>query len=373
MITSMHIENFKCFKDFNIDLGPFNVLIGPNDSGKTAFMQAVRLVGAADSNGFREAPEVVSETHGTVEGLGKKLGTSFGDEIFWRCEPSNTLSISVNALKFSDYGNVKPRGTIGHYFDVRTLGKDIFWTIRFNEIESPFKVVEHSSDWDWASKWFSEVIGNVSYYRFDPLLLRKSSMFGQEMTMTGDGFPALLDYINRDDTNVYKALEKEFCEKFQYYKTLKRPLSEDKKKVKLSFQTIHKEVLPADSVSDGVMLSLAYMALSHQPNPPKILLIEEPENGVHHGSLEQIVKTLRSLAEEKNVQIIMTTHSPYLLDCVKPKDVRVFAKGDDGAVRAAKLSDHPDVEDMKKYFRAGEIWTEFDEADVVANGGTPSE
>ena len=42
----MHIQNFKCFKDFDIELGPFNVLVGPNDSGKTAFLQAIRLVAA---------------------------------------------------------------------------------------------------------------------------------------------------------------------------------------------------------------------------------------------------------------------------------------------------------------------------------------
>jgi len=50
MITSMHIENFKCFKEFDIELGPFNVLIGPNDTGKTAFLQAVRLAGAFPPN-----------------------------------------------------------------------------------------------------------------------------------------------------------------------------------------------------------------------------------------------------------------------------------------------------------------------------------
>ena len=54
MITSMHIENFKCFKHFDIDLGPFNVLVGPNDSGKTAFLPAVAMAGAAGpTNGWQ--------------------------------------------------------------------------------------------------------------------------------------------------------------------------------------------------------------------------------------------------------------------------------------------------------------------------------
>ena len=134
----------------------------------------------------------------------------------------------------------------------------------------------------------------------------------------------------------------------------------------IGFRTTYGNLLSADNVSDGVILALAYMAICHQPDPPSILLIEEPETGVHYASLEKIVSMLRQLSDEKHVQIIMTTHSPYLLDCVKPEDVRVFAKDDEGAVRAARLSDYPDVDEMKKHFMTGEIWTELDEKEVVA-------
>ena len=57
----------------------------------------------------------------------------------------------------------------------------------------------------------------------------------------------------------------------------------------------------------------------------------------------------------------MTTHSPYLLDHVEPEEVFLFSKDPEGAVHAKKLSDHPDVEDMRKHFMTGEMWTGLEE------------
>jgi predicted ATPase len=94
---------------------------------------------------------------------------------------------------------------------------------------------------------------------------------------------------------------------------------------------------------------------------PGILLVEEPENGVHHASLKDIVGTLKQLTQEKGVQVILTTHSPYLLDHVEPQDVHVFRKDEEGAVHARRLSEYPDVQNLKKHFMTGEIWTGLNE------------
>ena len=133
----------------------------------------------------------------------------------------------------------------------------------------------------------------------------------------------------------------------------------------LMFRTKHGQYLPAHSVSDGVFLSLAFIALTYLSDPAHILLIEEPENGVHHTSLKEIVTTLRNLGKVHSVQVILTTHSPYLLDLVKPEEVRLFRKDTEGAVHAVKMSDLPDVQDMKKHFMTGEIWTGMSEEEIV--------
>ena len=46
MIKQVHIQNFKCLRDVTVELEPFTVLIGPNDSGKSSFLQACQVVAA---------------------------------------------------------------------------------------------------------------------------------------------------------------------------------------------------------------------------------------------------------------------------------------------------------------------------------------
>jgi predicted ATPase len=45
MISKIRIQNFKCLRDVTVELGPFNVLIGPNDSGKSSLLDAIQLLG----------------------------------------------------------------------------------------------------------------------------------------------------------------------------------------------------------------------------------------------------------------------------------------------------------------------------------------
>jgi AAA15 family ATPase/GTPase len=45
MLDRIQIQNYKCLRDVEVQLGDFAVLIGPNDSGKTSFLQAIRSLG----------------------------------------------------------------------------------------------------------------------------------------------------------------------------------------------------------------------------------------------------------------------------------------------------------------------------------------
>ncbi len=357
MITSMHIENFKCFKDFDIELGKFNVLVGPNDSGKTAFLQAIRLAG------FTGPKKSIHYQH-EIE---KELGIVLGQEAIWRNNPKGQITITVcgsdadsplhpilviqaeKGVEFRSHVQGGDDAAPGWEEDVELLAPEI----------------------DWQSDWFSKVIGKVGYYQFEPNALRKPSTISQTMTQTGEGFPTFLDDISRapDEGRAFRELKKHFYDRCSYYKIVTIDTDRDKNGFVLRFHTTRGEKLSSEGVSDGIMLSLAFIALNYAPKPPKILLIEEPENGVHYASLKKIISTLRELSEKKGVQVILTTHSPYLLDLVKPEEVRVFAKNEEGAVHAAKLSDHPEVEDLKKHFMTGEIWSGLDDAEVVEKCG----
>ncbi len=107
-----------------------------------------------------------------------------------------------------------------------------------------------------------------------------------------------------------------------------------------------------------VLLVLAYLAILYQPEPPRLLLIEEPENGIHPNRLKDILSILRELvAEQSHTQLVMTTHSPYVVDLFKPEEVTLCQKQADGSVAVRRLSESKTVREQLDVFTLGEIWT----------------
>ncbi|MBN1942654.1 MAG: AAA family ATPase [Phycisphaerae bacterium] len=352
MITSVHIENFKCFKNFDIELGPFNVLIGPNDSGKTAFLQAIQLVGLVSDANLTEFTPISKVQNDFVI-----LGIDPIDNWPWQCDKENAVRIEMKA----DAMDV-PEDCRRAFAAIKMTNKTIMGS---EELQNNHKGSK-------SQNWNRNAIGQIDYFHFNPAALRKPTRSTAAFLSTGDGLPALIDNI-RGDIDNFKQFQDEFCSRFPYYKQIGRGFirhstpDKDLDLVEIKFTTRSDNVLPAVGVSDGVMLSLAFLALKYARKQPghHIFLIEEPENGVHPGALKEIRDTLHHLSEQSGIQIILTTHSPYLLDLVEPEEVRVFQKDDEGAVHAVKLSDFPEVEEMRKHFGAGEIWTAFDEKKIV--------
>jgi predicted ATPase len=94
------------------------------------------------------------------------------------------------------------------------------------------------------------------------------------------------------------------------------------------------------------------------------LLVEEPENGIHPERLQDVMSILRELVgEQSHTQLIMTTHSPYVVDMFKPEEVTLCRKQEDGSVAVRRLSESKTVSEQIDVFTLGEIWTgEGDEA-----------
>jgi len=344
MIKSIHIENYKCFKDFDIeDLGPFNVLVGPNDSGKTALLEAILL----STGSWRKRPKLEFAI------LGTDLGLSLGAHTFWRNVPEPGIRIDLAAEKQDKEPFWEPQLT------VQSEGSNHLCRSARRFPEGTDRSDLHEGG-EGAFEDLLDRIGRANYYRFDPRAMKKPSPFEMELAQTGEGLPTFLDDLPRHPGSGFADLQADFRKRFPHYESFRV----DKAKAAgggpgfvLSFFTVHGEKLPPDAVSDGVLVSLAFLSLSHAPSPPGILLIEEPENGVHFASLKDIVDTLRHLCRDKGVQVFVTTHSPYLLDLAELNEVWVFNKDEEGAVHARNLADLPETQDMRKHFMTGEIWT----------------
>ena len=115
----------------------------------------------------------------------------------------------------------------------------------------------------------------------------------------------------------------------------------------------------AQQMSDGTLKLFAYLLLLEDPNPPPLICIGEPENGLYHKLLEILAAEFRARAtgESNAPQIFVTTHQPYFVDALAPEEVWVLEKGKDGFATISRASDDPIVKAMAdEGLPLGSLW-----------------
>ena len=126
-------------------------------------------------------------------------------------------------------------------------------------------------------------------------------------------------------------------------------------------------------VSDGTLKMLAYLTLLYDPAPPKLIGIEEPENFLHPRLLSELAEECRAACGR--TQLLITTHSPFFLDALRPKEVRVLWRDAAGYTRVQRVSDHAGViAFVEEGARLGDLWMEghFGAGDPLVNHGAPT-
>lgn len=211
------------------------------------------------------------------------------------------------------------------------------------------------------------------------------------MDPDGFGLATLLDDILGHDAERFLALRREFCEYFPQFRSVRiesvpalhRQYSESGQHQThpmagkgIFFETADGRAIRAQQASDGAILFLGLLALIQSPEPPKLLLIEEPEKGVYPKRLEEVIGLIRRLQEDPPSgrtapQIIMTTHSPYLLSSFRPEEVTLMVRRDGGRgpVEARPLRDAPHIEERlgRGEFYLGELWYNLSEDELFAH------
>jgi hypothetical protein len=116
--------------------------------------------------------------------------------------------------------------------------------------------------------------------------------------------------------------------------------------------------LPAHVASEGTLLTLGLLTVLSREPVPSLVMIDELERGLHPKALGELVRQIRALMEGfPNLQVIGTTHSPYLVDHFEPDEIRLTTMQDDGSVLVGSLNEHPDFERWKDEMKPGEFWS----------------
>jgi predicted ATPase len=113
--------------------------------------------------------------------------------------------------------------------------------------------------------------------------------------------------------------------------------------------------VPGWLLSTGTLRILAILAALRHPNPPPLLVIEEVENGLDPRTIHMIVEEIRAAITAQTTQVILTTHSPYLLDLLDLSHIVVTER-----VHGEPTFVRPNEEALKEWARSfspGRLYT----------------
>jgi predicted ATPase len=117
------------------------------------------------------------------------------------------------------------------------------------------------------------------------------------------------------------------------------------------------ERIPAHAISEGTMLTLGLLTVLMNPNQPNLVLLDDVEQGLHPQAQRELMTVFKEIiAENPNLQIIFSTHSPYIIDALAPSQVHILNNSKSGFTMSKRLDEHPDVEWAKETLTTGEFW-----------------
>jgi predicted ATPase len=115
--------------------------------------------------------------------------------------------------------------------------------------------------------------------------------------------------------------------------------------------------LPSWVFSTGTLRLVALLALFRHPNPAPLIVIEEIENGLDPSSIHVILEEIRYLVASGKSQVILTTHSPYLLDLVPLQSIIFVERNAEGEPTFTRPADSENVTQWAESFAPGRLYT----------------
>ncbi|MCL6635471.1 MAG: AAA family ATPase [Peptococcaceae bacterium] len=405
MIAGITIKNFKAIKFLDrLSLGRFHVLVGPNASGKSTFLDVIEFVKDCIEYGPRRAVELrVPEFRdltfmrqgGVIEielwlDMGRTLPSQQENFLLYRLAVRDDEQLGVciedeilkqfskswlpSGKNFEFSPKVKPRRLLGktqngtdfyqredrNYQDVFTFGLDKP-ALSFTPADEKRYPTAN------AVKRF--LMQGIQYIQLNSRAMREPcpATSPAELELDGTNLPRVVGLLRGsnngtsrggDGNNRLEALER-WTDHLRYAIEDIEEIGWAKRDPDNAEYIVlkYKNGLECPNwlLSDGTLRMLALTLLSFLPPRPGIYMVEEPENGVHPRALEVII---RSLSAVPGVQMLVATHSPLVVQQVGIKPLLVFSRDGEGT-HVIPGSNHPElvewdgVPDLATVFASG--------------------
>ncbi len=394
MITRIQALNYRCLRHVDQRMGNFHVLVGPNASGKTTFLEVIAFLGQLVTEGLDKA--IGDRTRNFQDLLWRRQGASFElaieaaiphavrqrldnaehdtvrYEVAVALDPK-TQEIGLTAervlLKRAETNGdrqrdffpqlVSPPSTILFPKTVKDIqavikkvpgGNDNYYAETAKGYNPSFKLGGRKSALGnlpadektfpvstWLRQFLSE---GVQSFVLNSLLIRKASPPGQVRRFKPDGsnLPWVVDYLRTANKEHFDNWIKHVRTALPDLENVRVVEREDDKHRYLVLCYKGGLEVPSWMASDGTLRLLALTLPAYLMDFEGTFLIEEPENGIHPKAVEAVYQSLSSVYA---AQVLMATHSPVMLSLVEPDQVLCFAKDDEGATDIVIGSKHP--------------------------------
>ncbi len=385
VIKNIKIANFKSFRELDLNLGNFNILIGSNASGKSNFVQIFQFLRKIIEVGFENAISL----QGGIEFLRNiNLGftKNFSLSVTFEHESGRILmtgqsnrlpsmeiteiiyELELNFTKRSPGFEIRNENVVLNckFIELKRSGKKIEEKKQLGEgqiqlnrtngkvitaINAPAEIQLKESDiWppllleshldsntlllqsSFVTNIFSpmkDIFGNIAIYDFDPKLPKRATPITGKAELEEDGTNlaiVLKNILEQKDSK--RKLFNHLKDILPFISNLDIEKFADKSLVfKLKESFFEKQFLPATFASDGT-ISIFLLIIALYFEKKNLTILEEPERNIHPYLISKLLHIMKDAS--RNKQIIITTHNPEIIKHADPEDILLIARDADG-------------------------------------------
>jgi predicted ATPase len=193
----------------------------------------------------------------------------------------------------------------------------------------------------------------------------------ERLSATGDNLPNVIQYLKEQHPVRLDKILNILTQRVPRLERVETELMQDGRLLLQIKDAPFEQPVLSKFASDGTLKLLAYLTVLNDPEPPQLIGIEEPENQLHPRLLPQLSEECRAAAESS--QLIVTTHSPFFVNGLKPNELWVLFRDEQGYTKAKCASDMPGINEfIEEGALLGNLWSEghFDVGDPLTNQGS---
>jgi predicted ATPase len=407
MITRIQATNYRCFESLDVQLQPYSVLAGPNGSGKTtlldiptlfadliqernvstAFLRSrqpdqspraqslIELVYQMQGEYFTIALEVMlpTELKAEMERSRFEKRSKARDLTHLRYELAfqvfNGTELNVAREELLIFG-VNKKGKMPkdsqHMVLQRESGEPARVQPERRRLENsgqrkstspyvfrtqPVQVALSSVPFDTeefpVTTWFRDFLTSETvFYEPDMNLLRRASRpgLGDNVISNAENLPWLALKLKQDNSVLFDAWVDHVSSALPRVQSITAHEREEDHFAYLELGYSGGYSVTSSGLSEGTLRVLALTILPYLSRPPKSLVTEEPENGIHPRAIESVLLALRSIQESS---VWVSTHSAIVLASTKRENLFISRISRDGGVQVVRGDQHPRLQDWQ--------------------------